>query len=165
MTNKRKSSQEQSSNDVNRQGIDHLAELKFENLFDYKALLDLFNEGICIKNDEGIILFANEQYCTQLGYTKLELIGVSNDSLYDDEKQLNISKSKMELRKKGIIDTYEIRMRRKDGNPIWLRVNGRPFFDEHKNFIGSIATHSRIEHKKTIQAELNVDRNEKNKRE
>ncbi len=135
-------------------------EISFDELLDYKALLDLFHEGICIKNQDGIILYANEQYCKQLGYTKNELTGTSSYDLFETDKERELSKNKMELRKKGVVDTYEIKMRKKDGSPIWLRVNGRPFFDKDKNFIGSIATHTDITRQRTYEEQLRASQEE-----
>lgn len=149
---------EQHRND--NDGLNKLNELSFDSLLDYKLLLDVFHEGICIKNEAGIILYANEKYCSQLGYEKSELIGQSNFDLFDDEKQRSISKSKLELRKKGITDTYEIRMRKKDGLPIWLRVSGRPFFDSSKKFVGSIATHTDITKQREVEEELRQSKEE-----
>ena len=149
---------EQHKND--NTAIVNLNELSFDSLLDYKSLLDIFHEGICIKTVDGIILYANEKYCSQLGYSKNELIGQSNFDLFDDEKQKVISKSKLELRKKGITDTYEIRMRRKDGLPIWLRVSGRPFFDASNKFVGSIATHTDITKQREVEEELRKSKEE-----
>jgi len=138
----------------------NINELSFDSLLDYKSLLDVFHEGICIKNEGGIILYANDKYYSQLGYERSELIGSSGFDLYDDEKQRSISKSKFELRKKGILDTYEIRMRKKNGSPIYLRVSGRPFFDEQKKFIGSIATHTDITKQREVEEELRKSKEE-----
>lgn len=149
---------EQDKND--NTDIGNLNELSFDSLLDYKSLLDIFHEGICIKTEDGIILYANEKYCSQLGYSKNELIGQSNLDLFDDEKQKGISKSKLELRRKGITDTYEIRMRRKDGLPIWLRVSGRPFFDASNKFVGSIATHTDITKQREVEEELRKSKEE-----
>ena len=67
---------EQDKNDNTASG--NLSELSFDSLLDYKSLLDIFHEGICIRNEEGVILYANEKYCSQLGFNKSELIGHPN---------------------------------------------------------------------------------------
>jgi PAS domain S-box-containing protein len=134
--------------------------LTFDQLFDYKSILELFNEGVCIKNPDGVILYANKKYCEQLGYTQEELIGYSSDKLYLNEKELKVAVGKMELRKKGIEDTYENVMRKKDGSPLYVRVSGKPFFDAKKNFIGSIATHFDISRQKETEVELRISKTE-----
>jgi PAS domain S-box-containing protein len=139
---------------------DNAALLTFDQLFDYKSILELFNEGVCIKNQDGVILYANRKYCDQLGFTQEELIGKSSDHLYLNEKELKIAMGKMELRKKGIEDTYENVMRKKDGSPLYVRVSGKPFFDAKKNFIGSIATHFDISRQKETEVELRMSKTE-----
>ncbi len=134
--------------------------LTFDQLFDYKSILELFNEGVCIKNPDGVILYANKKYCEQLGYTQEELIGHPSDKLYLNEKEFKVAMGKMELRKKGIEDIYENVMRKKDGSPLYVRVSGKPFFDAKKNFIGSIATHFDISRQKETEVELRISKTE-----
>jgi PAS domain S-box-containing protein len=146
--------------DKDNDGLHNLNQLSFESLLDYKSLLDVFHEGICVKNEEGKILYANERYCSQLGYEKSELIDQANLDLFDDEKYRNISGSKLQLRKKGITDTYEVRMRKKDGTAVWMRVSGRPFFDAGNKFVGSIATYTDITKQLEVEEELRKSKEE-----
>ena len=88
-----------------------------------------------------------------LGYSKEELIGkVGYEILLDKETQ-QLIKEKNLNRMEGITERYDIKMRKKDGSPIYLEISGTPVYDKAGNVIGSLGVHSDVtERKKTVQA-------------
>lgn len=120
----------------------------------FRNVVELINEGIFCVNSEGILVYVNRQFCKNLGYTEVEVLGKSIFDFFYDEKQANLSREKLELRKKGVSDVYDIRMRKKNGEGAWIRVNGKPVFNEHGEFAGSIAIQIDITAQKAMEEEL-----------
>jgi PAS domain S-box-containing protein len=120
----------------------------------FRNVVELINEGIFCVNAEGILVYVNRQFCKNLGYSEAEVLGKSIFNFFYDEKQANISREKLELRKKGVSDVYDIKMKKKTGEGIWIRVNGKPVFNEKGEFAGSIAIQIDITAQKALEEEL-----------
>jgi PAS domain S-box-containing protein len=120
----------------------------------YKDLMEMVTEGIFCVNVDGIILFANEAFCRNLGYSKGEILNNSIFNFFVNEEAIKYSKNKMELRKKGVSDSYEIQMRRKDGDLVWVKVSGRPLMNEKNEVVGALAIHSNISKQKELEEQL-----------
>ena len=95
-------------------------------------------EAVSIINEAGEEKFINEKHIKLFGYTKEELTGQSVFKLYLDEGKA-LTKSKVELRKRGLTDTYDIKMIKKNQEVIDVRITGKPLFNKDNLFIGSIA--------------------------
>lgn len=135
-------------------------QLNFHQLSDYKALLSLFSEAIFIKNAEGNIVFANEKFCNQLGYTLDEISGTSGYQFLRKGIPYKTVQEKEKLRKKGVSDTYELEVVNKNGEPLWFRVSGRPFFDAEGVFAGVIAFMTNITKQRNAESELRKSKEE-----
>ncbi|MCS6934258.1 MAG: PAS domain S-box protein [Chitinophagales bacterium] len=120
----------------------------------FKQLFEWINEGFFCVDGEGTIVFANDQFCQKLGYKRNEIIQTSVfDYFYSDDYK-KIARQKLELRKKGLSDVYEAIMRKKNGEPLWSRLSGRPVFDKVGNFVASVVIHSDITKQKYLEQEL-----------
>lgn len=110
----------------------------------YHLLLDTMQEGVLFVNNEDEILFANMRFCEMTGYTENELIGKNANEIFlkdnDKEKIKNINVN----RRKLIRSSYEILIKTKSGNQIWVNINGSPVLDVNGSVIGSVGTHSDI---------------------
>jgi PAS domain S-box-containing protein len=135
-------------------------QLAFHQLLEYKALLELFNEGVLIKSAENKIVFASEKLCTLLGYSVDELMGTSGYQFLASDRQVELVEQKRQLRKKGISDSYDVQVKTKLGELLWLRVTGRPYFDSEGNFIGSIGIFSNITEQRKVEKELRKAKDE-----
>src|SRR5579871_6945869 len=74
----------------------------------FRDLVELVNEGIYCINNAGLVVFANDRFSKLLGYTNAELIGKSVFEMVHGEENVRVSKAKLDLRKKGITDSYDI---------------------------------------------------------
>lgn len=120
----------------------------------FKNIVEWINEGLFCVNSEGVLLYANTQFCRNLGYQLNEVIGSSLFRYFPDEEQAKLYRQKLELRKKGLSDSFEIKMRKKNGDQVWVRLNGRPVFDTNGKFVASIAIHTDITKQKLLEEEL-----------
>ncbi len=95
----------------------HANEL-FHYLFEQASL------GIAVEDLEGTLLLANPALCSMLGYRENELCGMSCSEFAHPEDEQDDWALFQQLRA-GIIDHYSIEKRyaRKDGSPLWGRLN------------------------------------------
>ena len=96
-------------------------------------------EGIWTIDHEGKTLFASEAMASLLGTTVDELIGKpSFDYVYAED--MPGAQRLFELKSRGDMNPFEFRLRRSDGTPIWVTVQGTPMRDESGAFRGVIGT-------------------------
>ncbi|HEX9829522.1 MAG TPA: PAS domain S-box protein, partial [Bacteroidota bacterium] len=120
----------------------------------YRHLIEQMNDGLMQVTPDNVILFVNKQLCDLVGYTQEELLGkVATDILTDKAGKKTVF-SKLELRKKGISDQYEIQLIKKSGEHIWVRISGSPVYDRHGNVVGSIGLHTDITEQKRSEETL-----------
>jgi len=96
----------------------------------YRSILETSNEGIFIGDTLGIINFANSKMANMLGYSIEELVGTDARS-FVDKNELKKVEEKFEERKKGIVDKYELKFRRKNGEPLWTLVKASPIYNQN----------------------------------
>ncbi|HEY2325812.1 MAG TPA: EAL domain-containing protein [Thermoanaerobaculia bacterium] len=110
----------------------------------YRTLIEKMREGVAQKDTDGTLQFVNPRFCEMTGYAREELIGSGADFLLADRRDLDLVRSKLALRRRGISDQYEVRLRRRDGTIMWAEVGGAPIFDAEGQVIGSIGVYNDI---------------------
>ncbi len=110
-------------------------------------------DAVSIADHTGDLKFTNEKHSKLFGYTFDEIKTKSGFDLFADESKA-IAKSKLELRKKGISDTYEIKMIKKSGEVMDVRVSGKPLYSSSGQYIGSIATLKDISKERLLEEKL-----------
>lgn len=121
----------------------------------FYRILECIGEGIVLTDLEDRISFVNSKFCQITGYSKEELIGrVAFEMLLDEGEKGNFQ-TKIENRKKGMSELYELQVKRKDNSCFWAEVYGSPYFDETGKLIGTIGSvkeiTERIENKKLTE--------------
>ncbi len=103
---------------MSSQALPAKAEHLFRSLFEQASL------GIAVEDLDGNILVANPSLCSMLGYTEDELATMSCSEFANPEDSQDDFALFQQLRA-GVIDHYtlEKRYRRKDGSPLWGRLN------------------------------------------
>jgi PAS domain S-box-containing protein len=129
----------------------------------YKNVIETMRLGLLEVDHDDRIMHANEAFCEILGYdSPQELVGKKSfDTLLDPEQQ-QIMKTQMANRDKGQSNTYEIKVKRADGNYTWMLISGAALFDENDNVIGSVGVHLDISYQKQISMELEEKKSLKN---
>ncbi|HXG38469.1 MAG TPA: PAS domain S-box protein [Bacteroidota bacterium] len=119
----------------------------------YRTLVDRINDGLLQVTNDDVVVFVNQQFCDLVGYTESELVGKVASDLFTDEHERSVILAKNELRKRGVADQYELQIKKKSGERIWVRISGAPVYDNEGNVIGSIGLHTDItQHKQSDQA-------------
>jgi len=87
----------------------------------FRTLSDTSPVGVKVTSYEGVIIYANHTFEALLGYDHAWLIGSKETDLYwvpeDRNNWIN------QLKNNGFIRNIELRLKRKDGMPVWVLVN------------------------------------------
>lgn len=92
----------------------------------FRSLIESSNDGICLQNMEGKIIFVNNRKLELLGYTKKEeLLGTNFYSLLKEEDQQKLKDLSSTLIEQGYLNNIETEVLKKDGSPLIAEVNFR----------------------------------------
>ena len=96
-------------------------------------------DGIWTIDAAGNTAFANERMADLLGTTVEEMIGKpSFEFVFPEDAEA--ARRLFDGKSRGNMSPFEFRVRRKDGTPLWVAVNGTPMRDETGQFSGIIGT-------------------------
>ncbi|CAM6004417.1 unnamed protein product [Sphagnum balticum] len=110
-------------------------------------------DAVSIINEAGEQKFINEKHIKLFGYSRQELIGQSGYSIFPEDVKAFV-KSKVEIRKRGVSDTFELKMIKKDKEVIDVRITGKPLFNKSNQYIGSIAIMRDISKERQLEDRL-----------
>ena len=90
----------------------------------YRNIVETANEGIWILDTEARTTYVNKKMTEMLGYSQEEMIGRSVLDFADEEGKTNLKRS-MERRRKGVNESHELKLIRKDGSSSWVLINAK----------------------------------------
>ena len=122
-----------------------------------RTLLSSMSEGLLQVDTEDSIVFVNSCFCEIVGYTEDELLDKNWSDLLLDNEGVEFVKEVNERRRKGIADRYELRLRRKSGETIYVMVGGVPILDANGKVSGSMGVFTDITGRKHIEEQLQHD--------
>lgn len=121
----------------------------------YRALIERMNEGLLQVDNDDVIQFVNPCFCEMVGYSRDELLGQRAAGLFlSGETERAFIGEKNRLRAQAIADQYEIQIRKKNGDDIWLMVSGAPNVNAQGAVVGSIGIHTDITERKRAEQAL-----------
>ena len=109
----------------------------------YRNIIEIANEGVMIADTTGRINYVNAKMAEMLGYSSEELLGTNAESLIDQD-DLELGMQKIENRKKGIQESYEIKYIRKNGEILWCLISATPMYDYNGKHIGNMTMQTDI---------------------
>jgi len=120
----------------------------------YRSMIENMDLGILEVDKYGIITDANDQFCILVGYSKDELYGKNADDLLVVEEYQSKMGEQHKQREDGIASTYEIKIRRKDAEEIWVVISGAPYYNENGDLAGATSIHYGISDQKKLEGQL-----------
>lgn len=136
-------------------GITKYHLLEYSPKHHWDSIVENLNEGILIVDNADRIMYANKNFCSYTGYEFSEIEGkIAHELFFEDQDVKEKIKDALELRKKKEADQYQIQMKTKSGEKVWMLLNGSPYSDENGNVIGSIGIHTNINYLKKIEEQL-----------
>jgi diguanylate cyclase (GGDEF)-like protein/PAS domain S-box-containing protein len=119
----------------------------------YQQVMDTTQEGVILIDHRAYAVFCNRRFADLLGYTREELLGRSGFELVAPADRSMLAR-KLETRAKGRADTYEVRLLKKSGEELWVRLVATPMMDEAGSYIGSLAMISDISTQRRVEEAL-----------
>jgi PAS domain S-box-containing protein len=100
-------------------------------------------DGIWTIDSDGNTVFASDRMAEILGTTAAEMVGQPSFDLVFPE-DAGAAQRLFQAKQRGDIDPFEFRIRRVDGSPVLVRIQGTPMFDDDGTFRGIVGTFSVI---------------------
>ena len=119
-----------------------------------RAVIHQSTAGITGTDLTGHIIFANEKFCSMLGYRERELVG---KTIFEITHPGDATESRLLFRRivtKGEPYQLEKRYLRKDGSPLWVSVSASPLRDAEGKTQSAVAIIIDISDQKKAQAFL-----------
>ncbi len=116
-------------------------------------LLKTANEGFLAIDTNAVITDVNPEMCRILGRKRDKVIGAKYLDL-PDQKDAEMIKNQLALRRKGKKGAYDITFKRPEGSTVDCLVKAAPLFDKLNHFIGSFAMITDITERKHAEKEL-----------
>ncbi len=104
----------------------------------YRRILETTNEGVLVLDAGGMATFANPRLEQMLGYRKGEILGQHWMALLD-ERERGGGMRRIRERRTGMPAQVEVRLRRADGDPLWVAASATPVMDAGGNYQGIVA--------------------------
>ncbi len=119
----------------------------------YRRLVETASEGIGQFDLELRIIDVNERAAALIGYSRVEIIGHHLQE-FTTPSEISNFRSKLENRKKGVSESYEACLVRKDGSNLWVLISASPLRDTQEKIIGSFVMFTDISERKRAEEEL-----------
>ena len=130
-----------------------LAEIKQKDAEEkYRTIVETSQEGIMIRDTNGIITYVNDYLTKLLKESREYLIGLPLLSLFSDEN-IKVMQHYIERRNKGFSDTYDLTLPLRDGSFITVYIKSNPYHEKGV-FAGSLSTITDITDIKNKELEL-----------
>lgn len=120
----------------------------------FRMLVESTSEGLLQVDADDCIEFVNSRFCEMVGYSEAELLKTDWTRLMLKEDGREFINQVNERRRKGISDRYEIRLKNKSGEELWVIVGGAPITDSDGKMTGSLGVFTDITERKRAEEQL-----------
>ncbi len=124
-----------------------------ESEYKLRTLVESMTEGLVQVNNDEIIEFVNDRICEMSGYKQKELLGKPVDILFGEEERRLVRRTNKE-RLKGVSGQYEIRLRKKSGETLWVLVGGAPIVNADGVLTGTMGVFTDSSKRKLAEEQL-----------
>jgi PAS domain S-box-containing protein len=121
----------------------------------YREIIENIDLGLMEVDSDQNIIWANEPFLKSMGYTLDEIKGKNAKTHFIREEELAQKEPKLddinEERLKGGSGVYELKLKNKESEDVWMLISGTPIFNENHKVKGSLGIHHNITHIKELQ--------------
>ncbi|WP_262732248.1 sensor histidine kinase [Gaetbulibacter sp. NE] len=117
----------------------------------YSSIIANMNLGLVEVNNDDEIQMINQSFSEMSGYTEEELKGKKGGLIFPVEGGTDVIAEENMKRLKGESNSYEIKVKTKQGNIRHWLISGAPNYDINGDVIGSIGIHLDITDLKSLQ--------------
>ncbi len=119
----------------------------------YRRVVETTSEGIWMLGPDLMTTFVTERMAEMTGYSVEELIGRPFTDVMFEEDVPDHHK-RMETSRQGISESYDRRIRRKDGKTVWVHISATPVLDDEHRFLGTLAMFTDITERRHTEKDL-----------
>ena len=121
----------------------------------YRGIIENMELGLLEVDLEHKIIHAYDWFCDFTGYSKEELIGKNAQEVFlPDAADKPLMELENNKRKRGQAGVYEVVMKKKNGQLMWVLVSGAPIFNMEGEVVGTIGIHYDITERKKLEQAL-----------
>ena len=121
----------------------------------YRGIIENMELGLMEVDNDDVIQKVYARFCQLTGYQENELIGKkAAEVLLPDDIFKSLISEQNETRKEGVPGAYEIPLKKKNGEIIWVIVSGAPIINGEGEVTGSVGIHLDITERKRTQEAL-----------
>lgn len=125
-----------------------------ESEYKLRTLLDSMSEGLVQVSNDEVIEFVNDRFCEMTGFCEKDLIGkVTLDILFDEEGKKFVSEANRQ-RQKGVAGQYELQLKKKSGELLYVIVGGVPIINADGIVTGTMGVFTDITERKRAEDQL-----------
>lgn len=125
-----------------------------ESEYKLRTLLESMTEGLVQVANDNTVEFVNERFCEMTGYLAEEVMGESFEQLLLDEDNRRLVQEATQKRLKGISSQYELCVRKKTGESLWVIVGASPIINADGFVTGSMGVFTDITERKSTEERL-----------
>ncbi len=120
----------------------------------YRNIIENMNLGLLEVDLNEKIVYLNNSFSNLSGYEPNEILNKDAKEVFLIDKKNTVTRSKTEIRKKGISDSYEVLVKNKNDEYRWWLISGAPNYNDEGEIIGSIGIHLDITDQKKLEYSL-----------
>lgn len=117
----------------------------------YFSIIANMNLGLVEVNNDDEILMINQSFSEMSGYKEEELLGKKSREIYPIEDGSEIIAKEHEIRRRGESNSYELKVKTKQGDIRYWLISGAPNFNLNGDVVGSIGVHLDITELKELE--------------
>ncbi|MFQ5889088.1 MAG: PAS domain S-box protein [Gemmatimonadota bacterium] len=103
----------------------------------YRQFVETANEGVWVLDASGLTEYVNTKMAELLGYAPHEMRGRPFvDFVPSDDRAL--AEEALQRRRRGIVERYDLRLRRRDGSRLWVLAATNPLRGEDGDVAGAL---------------------------
>ncbi len=118
----------------------------------YSNIIANMHLGLVEANHNNEVLYVNQSFVDMIGYSREELIGKDITELIQADAQ-DLVKQQIQKRRQGIADSYELKIKIKNGEERYWINSAAPNYNEQGEIIGTIAIQLDITERKRLENE------------
>ena len=120
----------------------------------YIALVENMNSGLIYVDTTDCLVFVNGKFCEITGFENKELLGRNIRTFFMEENTAPAAEKFYNELQAGLSVRCECKMKKKNGDLIWVQLSGSPFYNDNGKRNGSMVVYADITDLKEMQERL-----------